>query len=91
MATLQTPLSQPTKWVIPLLLAAMVVLAVLFAIFTTQAIGSAQAANAMPTPAILHLENTWLDLNGVKALCVRCDVISPLAVTPIPTLEAPKQ
>jgi hypothetical protein len=76
--------------VIPMLLATMVIITVLFAIFTTQAIGSAQAANAMPTPQILHLENTWLDVNGVKALCVRCDVISPLAVTPVPVLEAPK-
>ncbi len=88
MTAYQTPIQDPKKWVPWLTLALVVTVACflgVFALYTTQA--QAAVSLTMPTPAIVHVENQWMNIGGVNALCVRCDIISPLAQTPVPTLQ----
>ncbi len=88
MSALQTPIQDPKKWVPWLTLALVVTVACflgVFALYTTQA--QAAVSQAIPTPALVHLENAWLTINGKPAYCSRCDFLSPEAVTVTPSLQ----
>ena len=87
----QTPHLDPVKnWIVPILIILAVMIVVLGGVFVNQAVIQVQAAGAIPTPALVHLENSWITINGAPAYCARCDFLSPQAVTVTPSLAPSK-